>query len=466
MTRDYTVALGVKPTSKLGEWAISADLLAGPASRPSTSLQLAATVNASQEPITFSVDVTSPRVTQEDLSILSAAFTPREQVTAAVPTLSRPSDTRGAPTPQAPRDAGVVTTGPVPPAWAMLDGRASISIDELRLEAGQIIEAIVLKAVVSEPKLSLDSISAQIGEGKLNGSGTVLYASSQLKPYSLTADIRFADVNPAFFAKKYQSPPVQGQFDGVFQLTGVGESLEAAIEDSTASLKITGREGILTAFELDERKQLGLGLAGLLGQHFDRPGIAALSNTIPYFKDILYDSFVFELTRGADKRILIPQLRLTGDSILIDASGSIGASGLSEVMNQPLELTLSLGAKGRLTDHLETLDLLQPTVGADGFRRWNQEIEITGSLADPDTGGLMDLLNDAAKGAFSKPKKREQAPAATDPTNQLPAALAPRTEGTAAAAAEPEEPQKTSKEERRRDEIELGLDLLNSFFGN
>ena len=343
----------------------------------------------------------------------------------------------------------------------MLDGNVSVQIDEFRLETGQVIEAIELKAVVSEPKLMIDPISAKIGEGELNGSSTVLYASSQSKPYSLTADIRFADVNPAFFAKRHQKPPVQGHFDGVFQVTGVGESLEAAVEDSTAALKVTGEEGILTAFELDERKQLGLGLAGLLGQHLDRPGIAALSNTIPYFKDIIYDSFVFELTRGADKRILIPQLRLIGDSILLDASGSVGASGLSEVMDQPLDLTVSLGAKGRLTEYLETLDLLQPTTGEDGFRRWNQEIEVTGSLADPDTGALMDILNDAAKGALSKPKKRKEASVETDPTNQLPTELAPQSEGAAE-----EEPKKKSKEERRRDDIEMGLDLLNSFFGN
>jgi hypothetical protein len=467
VTRDYAVALGVTPTSNLGEWGIGADILAGPASRPSTALRFAGVVNASQEPLSFSVNVSGPRVTQEDISILSAAFSPREEAV-SVPTPTLPGEARSAPKPR-PRVAsntGATASGPVPPAWAMLDGNVAVAIDELRLESGHVIEAIILKAVVSEPKLLVDPISAKIAGGELKGSSTVLYASSGLKPYSLRADIRFADVNPAVFAKKHQTPPVQGLFDGVFEMTGIGETLDAAIEDSTAALRLTGEEGILTAFELDQRKQVGLGLAGLLGQHLDRPGITALSNTIPYFKDILFDSFVFELTRGADKRVLVPQLRLTGDSILIDASGSVGASGLSEVMDQPLDLVLSLGAKGRLTDHLETLQLLQPTTAEDGFRRWNQDVQITGSLADPDTGELMDILNDAARSAFSKPKKKEPVPEETDPTNQLPAELAPAVDGTPLAPAAPEEPKKKSKEERRRDDIEMGLDLLNSLLGN
>ncbi|CAA6694537.1 Unannotated [Lentimonas sp. CC10] len=465
MTRDYAISLALVPTSNVGEWRVGANLMAGSVSRPSTDLQLKSVVNPSREPITFDAEVSSERVTQEDLTILAAAFTPREQTVALDPP-SRPGDVRTVQQkPQASRGVTVVDTAPVPPAWAMLDGRASVSINEFRLEAGQIIEAIVLKAVVSEPKLSVDPISAKIGDGELKGSSSVLYASSQLKPYTLTSDIRFEAVDPAFFVEKHhKAPPVQGEFDGAFELSGVGESLDAAVEGSVAKLKITGKKGVLTAFEMDDRQQLGLGLAGLLGQSFDRPGIAALSNTIPYFKDIPFDHFVFELTRGADKQVLIPQLRLTGESVLIDATGSVGPSELGEVMDQPLDLTLVLGAKGRLTEYLETLDLLQPTTAEDGFRRWNEPVHITGSLADPDTGELMDILNEAGKGAFSnsskdREKAKAKAAAESDPTNSLPAELAPKTDGTT------EEPQKKSEKEQRRDDLEnLGKDLLKSFF--
>ncbi|MDG1241278.1 MAG: hypothetical protein P8P52_01825 [Opitutae bacterium] len=467
VSRDYVIALGLKPTLNKCEWKIGADMSAGPVSRPSTVLRFSSIVNASQEPMTFDAELSGPRVTQKDISILTAAFSPREETGAApyTPTLPGQARSSAPKTSATPRIRAAVASRPVPPAWAMLSGDVSVSIDEFRVEAGQVIEAISLKAVVSEPKLSVDPISAKIGKGKLSGSSTVLYASNQLKPYSLTTDIRFEEVDPAFFAKNYQRPPVQGQFDGVFEVAGVGETLNTAIEDSTAALKITGGGGVLTAFELDERKQLGLGLAGLLGQSLDRPGITALSLTIPYFKNIPFDHFVFELMRGTDKRVLIPELRLTGESVLLDASGSVGASNLSDVMNQPLDLIVSLGAKGRLTEYLETLDLLQSTAGEDGFTRWNQEIKITGSLADPDTGALMDILNDAAKGALSKPKKREHASEETDPTNQLSTKLAPQSEG-AIEASEAEGLQNKSKEERRRDDIEMGLDLLNSFFGN
>lgn len=462
--KNYNVTLHLNKIKNTKEWRMDANLLAGAVSRPSTSLQLAATLDSHSKPLRFSADLSGPLVNQEDITVLAAALSPRE-VAAPNPSLLREAR-RGALTlPSSPRSKAVETSSLVPPAWAVLNGDVVVKINEFRLEAGQVIEAITLQADVSEPRLIVDPISAKIGGGEIKGNGTVEYAFSELKPYSLTADFHCTDVNPAVFVKRHQTPPVQGQFDGAFEMIGFGATLKAAIEDSTATLKVTSEQGVLTAFELDERRQLGLGLAGLLGQSLDRPGIAALSQTIPYFKEIRFNDFAFELTRGADKRVLVPQLRLEGESILIDASGSVGASRLDDVLDQPLDLTLSLSAKGRLTEYLDILDLLQPTVGEDGFRRWKQDIDITGTLTDPDSGALMDILNDAAKGAFSKPSKREQRTQETAPDDSLPAALLPQGD-TPQAAIELEEPQEKSKEQRRRDEIEMGLDLINSFFGN
>jgi hypothetical protein len=463
--KDYSVTLRLNKMRNPKEWRIDADLLAGPVSRPSTSLQLAATLDSDSKPLRFSADLSGPLVNQEDISVLAAALSPREEAT---PKPSLPGEARrGALTlSSATRSKAMKTSSPVPPAWAMLDGDVVVKIDEFRLEAGQVIEAITLQADVSEPRLMVDPISAKIGGGEFKGNGMVEYVFFELKPYNLTADFHCTDVNPAVFVKRQQTAPLQGRFDGAFEMIGVGDTLEAAIEDSSATLKVTSEQGVLTAFELDERRQLGLGLAGLLGQSLDRPGIAALSQTIPYFKEIRFNDFAFELTRGADKRVLVPQLRLEGESILIDASGSVGASRLDDILDQPLDLVLSLSAKGRLTEYLAILNLLQPAVGEDGFTRWNQDIEITGTLTDPDTGALMDILNDAAKDAFSKPSKREQRTEETAPIDPLPAALLPQGDGTSQAAIESEEPQEKSKKQRRRDEIEMGLDLINSLFGN
>jgi len=127
----------------------------------------------------------------------------------------------------------------------------------------------------------------------------------------------------------------------------------------------------------------------------------------------------------------------------------------------PLDLTLGLGAKGRLIDYLEALGLLKPATAEDSFRGWNKDIKIGGTLGDPDTSALMDILNDAARRALADPKKTTP-PAQTTPPAEG-GLLVPASETTTPPPAE--EPRKKTKEEKLKDDIEMGVDLLNSLFG-
>jgi hypothetical protein len=96
-----------------------------------------------------------------------------------------------------------------------------------------------------------------------------------------------------------------------------------------------------------------------------------------------------------------------------------------------------------------------------GFRNWNQDIEIGGTLGNPDTSALKELLNNAARRALDKPKKPETAETSILPANDgevLPSQ-------NKASEPAPSEEKEKSKEEALRDDIEMGLELLNSIFG-
>ena len=218
---------------------------------------------------------------------------------------------------------------------------------------------------------------------------------------------------------------------------------------------------MVTAFELDSRSQLGLIGAGILGQSLNRPGITAMAQAVPYFKDMKFESFTLELVRGKDKQVRIPELNLMGDNLNISGQGVIAAGNLDELLEQSLDLTLRFGAKGRLIDYLETLQLLGTKTSEDGFRIWNQDINIGGSLGDPDTSALKELLNNAARRALDKPGKAEASGTSKPPLKDgqfLP------TQNKASEPA-PSEKKEKSKEEALRDDIEMGLELLNSIFG-
>jgi hypothetical protein len=456
--KDYRFATQLKSISDT-IWGLGLNFEAGITDRPSTTLQLSAQADVTATPLSFKADLKSPQVTVADFDVLVAAFTAKDSMSA--PTPSVPVRTGPAGTPPSTRQPTIGDTAVRPP-WADLKGEASVDVKAVHLKTGQTVRDVTANAVVSEPLLQFSNLSARLGEGSMSGSGEVRYQGTQANAYTLLANLGFKGIDPSIFSQKQSgSFPVSGQFDGQFNFTGTGYSLEAAADNSVGGLIITGTNGLLTAFELDNRSQVGLGIAGILGQKFDRPGVTALAETIPYFKNMRFENFVFELKRGVDRKVMIPQLKFVGDSLLIDGSGMIAATSLTDVMSQPLQLGLEFGAKGRLTDHLETLKLLRPTVSEDGFRRWNKKVNLGGTLGNPDTSEIMDLLSGAARAAFDKPSSAPAVSPQPQAAEDGQTNAAPETQ-----PAVQEQPREKTKSEKRRDEIEMGLDLLNNVFGN
>jgi hypothetical protein len=454
--QDYQFALQLKEP-KQSVLALGANLRAGSENRPSTDLQFTGQVRPKTNPLAFQADLTAQRLSQRDIDFLRTAF----QGSAAA---SEPDDSGEMVAPPTPASTQPATGGrqadaapgeAAGPPWAGYDGEVIIRIAELVLLSGAVITDLNAEAVVSEPLLSLKNLEGSFEEGKLSGSGEVRYSRRQRMAYALQTDLRFENVDPAVFSKRSsRSFPVQGLFDGQADFSGQGATLEQAVDGVEGDLTVTGREGVLTAFELDTRSNLGLIGAGLLGQSLNRPGITALARAVPYFENMPFSEFVLRLSRGPDKYIKIPELRFTGENLLIDGSGRIAASSLKNAMSQPLDLSLELGAKGQLIDYLETLQLLGPNTGEDGFRRWASSIPIKGSLSDPDTSALERVLKEAANRALTQSSSSQEKPAAESETTTQPGA-----EGGAIPTEQNLQP-KPSKEERILREVESGLNLL------
>ena len=182
------------------------------------------------------------------------------------------------------------------PPWSDFDGEVSIKLDELALESGQVLTELKAQLKISEALFSVKDITTTLKGGGLFGQASVTYDPIQNPAYQVASSFVFENIDPLLFSKRtYSKFPVQGLFDGQFKFTGSGHNLEEATENSEGDLTITGRNGVLTAFKLDSRSQLGLIGAGILGQSLNRPGITAMAQAVPYFKDMKFDSFTLQL---------------------------------------------------------------------------------------------------------------------------------------------------------------------------
>ena len=155
-----------------------------------------------------------------------------------------------------------------------------------------------------------------------------------------------------------------------------------------------------------------------------------------------------------DKTINISKLLIQGDNLRINGLGSIASRNLGGFMQKPRLLTLAFGARGRLIEYLETLGLLAPNLDSDGFRTLKKSINIGGTVSKPDASALKNVLTQAVSRAFAQPSVLES----PQKNNERPLQFKQESTG-------PNKEKKKSKEERIIEDIENGLNLLNSIFG-
>ena len=483
--QDYRFALQISEPIA-GDLAVGASLEAGSAKNPSTSLEFAGQVRPEAKPLNFKIDLNAGRLSQRDIDLLVAAFTPQPAIPErtsdarlAEPnpsTLKLPGNTRR-PDQAAdalPSSAPETTFVPVATEslWADYDGEVDISISEFYLLSGDVVTDLKAQAKVNDALLRISQLKGAYKGGQLSGYGEARFSTAPSAGYTIQSALNVENLDPSVFSKKRSgSFPVRGLFSGEAAFTGQGPTLEAAVDALQGELAITGKEGVLTAFDLDDlMPDLGMGnIAGLgslglisadiLGKSLSRPGLTAVARAIPYFENMPFSAFSLKLVRGNDRRILIPELLFVGRNILIDGSGSIAATSLKDALSQPLDLQLEIGAKGELIDSLETLELLGPDTTADGFRRWSNTIAITGSLEEPDTSALERLLKAAAKRALTQSGLRLPTRAAGDGKVAVPA------EGKETSQSNLSEAREPSKEEKIIQDVGAGLDVINSLFG-
>lgn len=440
------------------QWRAHADLRAGPLSKPFTDLNMEAIGNLGSDPIEFELQLSAQRIRQSDLMMLVNAFQPVDVSSTALPVSTiRSAPLKGTSVPQMPvstSDHAATTQRPDLPPWAEIAGSVSFEVGEWMLNSRQSIEQITGALVVSEPLLELRELSAQLGGGDLFANVRINYESEWPSPYKVSASGELSGFDPQVFAHDAK-PPISGSFDMALKFEGEGDTVDGAFEHSNSSLRLVGTDGSVTAFEIEDRHLAGISLiGGLLGKELGRPGISAATDSIPYFKDIGFSNFEMGLERQRSGRIAVSSIQLLGDSIYIEGGGGIEASAWDGIMTAPMDLRLQFGARGDLERLLDRLELLEAEAAVGDYRLWNQLVRVTGSLEDPDTRSLKQVLTNAASSAIRKPQNEREV---TDESNT-------REEVQNEAST----PDRELRHDGRNalDEVEMSLELINSFLGN
>jgi hypothetical protein len=406
--RSYFAAGHTKPNTKK-QWAFLLSASEGSEATPSSSIIIDGTLRPTDPTLDYTLNINSQEVEVADFIFLTEAFTPEAKIQQNPTSAARPS-LPGVVPKQAVKYQEIKYAPAEPPFWLGSTGQVSASIDSLLLSNGLRVDNLIAQARVHSNQIFVEAVDAKLGTGILSAVTGIQYQLDEPKPFTFQAKGVLKEFYPSSLKTTSNPLPIQGAITGSFDIAGTGQTLQIAREQAYGAVEITSKEGIFTAFQLNQPRKLGLagaGLAGLgLSALLDNDAIQdttqALLNTLPYFQSIPYDSLDLTISRQQNMPLSIDAFSVYSPDLRIDATGAIASKDLRGLTTAPLHLDIQLSAKGALANQLNTLQLLNTEPDINGFLLLKKPLEVDGSLEAPDTSDITRILTEAAQNAFSK----------------------------------------------------------------
>jgi len=354
-----------------------------------SDLTLAGTVGLGLRGLKVEGEVASSRLVFDDFRLLGAPFAA--------------AGSGGAP--------GVGNLAPaIRPAWGAAAGRFKLALK--KVEFGQFVLTDGTGLLeVSSGSIGFSEVAAHFADGgSFALTGALDFAPGEPLPYGLAADIAATDFDPAGLLRRAspgQPPTIEGKFGLQGRLAGRGLTPAAALAGAQISGQVASKGGVLRALSTEisppaasSGKAAVIGallgdVASAVSDVLSRRKSGGFSNAaqavMEAAKDlstVSYDQLSFTASRDAtldttfkDIALISPELRLRG-------GGKVSARTGVPFLDQPLELELTLGARGHLGEALKYAGVLETNPDDLGYTPCLLPLKVAGTLDKPDTSEL------------------------------------------------------------------------------
>ncbi len=313
----------------------------------------------------------------------------------------------GAGKPPTPAPASAVgKTAIVPdakPPWSHFDGKLALDIKTVSHGTEWAMTGLTGLVNLTPTSVSLAKLDAAFGENsKLAAKGSLNFAPGDL-PYDLTGDFSLTEFDAGKLFKALEpgkAPTVEGTFTVNGQLGGKGETLERTIERTRGQFNLTSRQGVFRGLQRTSSKvsltskavELGASVLGsLLGSQKGTKAAEKVAGTA-YFVDQLaqslaelkYDQLNVRLVRDDALNMKLEDFSLVSPELRLLGKGTVTYQADKPLLEQPLNVTLTLAGREKMEQLLGKIRLLDGTRDELGYAKVTQPVVVTGTLARPD----------------------------------------------------------------------------------
>lgn len=288
------------------------------------------------------------------------------------------------------------------PAWAGVHGRLALDIKQITRGDLWSTSGLTGLLTVAPERIELRDLSAVSGpNGRLGAKGVVTFTPGT-QPYRLDGSFELTEFDAGALLKALepgQSPVVEGIFGVKSSFAGSGATLAQLAELTRGDFGLTSRAGVFRGLKRTSEKvsvatkavELGAALGSLLGT--SKVGKAAekvagqayqVDQVAQTLGEFTYDQLSVHLVRDATLNIQLKEFALVSPYARLQGAGQVSQVEGKPLLEQPLTLTLALGARGKLEEQLGKLRVLDGTRDELDYARAREKVVLTGTLSRPD----------------------------------------------------------------------------------
>lgn len=352
-----------------------------------SDLTLAGTATPEKSSLVVDARVTSERFVIDDAQVLSALLT-----------VTPPPATVGAVT--APRDNA--------PPWAGIRGQVQLALKQVVYSDTFQVSDLAGIVSLEAGSAKLVNFRAGLGDGaEAEVSGALTFDAKSVTPYALAANLALHEFNPGSLFRAFSSgqpATVEGKFAVASQLVGRGASLGDLAASTRGDFQLASKGGVFRGLpmsysaKVETAGKIAAGAAAIgsiLGSVTGKKDIADIANKAQAVAEISktltaipYDQLNLVFTRDEAMNTTLKDFSLIAPELRLSGGGQIMAQPGTGLLEQSLTMEFRLRARGRTADLLKYLGKLDVTTDELGYAPCTLPLNVTGTLARPDTTEL------------------------------------------------------------------------------
>ncbi|MCC5833125.1 MAG: hypothetical protein JJU20_00180 [Opitutales bacterium] len=272
-------------------------------------------------------------------------------------------------------------------------------LEGVRSSGQVIVDNFESQIVITPDRFVLEPTQFRLVEAPTHLEGSIRYEAEQSDVYRAHFEFSSEGLDTAKLARAAQARSdryleTKLNLNGSF--VSEAESLADLFWQGEASFALDSGSGIIRLINPDQPSpaQDIAGAVGRLVLGRISPQLAVIPDIYDQLNNLNFDSLTLRASSSPGGNISFDRIELNSPQLRMAGGGQIRLDPDKgfQIMQQPLNLNFQLGAKGRLGDLFNTIGILRGTADGDGFRALNRDIQVGGTLAQPDMSDLWNMV--------------------------------------------------------------------------